>query len=60
MTSNPVVPAWTVVLHTVVQGAVWLVPLIFLAYPHLGDLTISAVGSLIVGYLNNKYLVTAK
>lgn len=48
--------SWSIVLHTAAQGLVWVVPLFILAYPKIGDLTISAALSLIVGYVNHKFL----
>lgn len=47
---------WQSLLHAGAQGAVWILPLIFLAYPQAGDLTLSALGSLIIAYINNRYL----
>lgn len=49
---------WKHIANVVAQGAVWLLPLTLLAFPHVGDLTISAVLSLIVSYLKSKYLPT--
>lgn len=47
---------WDHVIHVVAQGIVWIVPFVFLAYPDIGKLTISAIGSIIVSYLNQRFL----
>lgn len=52
--TKPKTSATAVVVHTVIQGLVWTLPLFLLAFPHLGDLTISAALSLVVSYLNQK------
>jgi len=44
------------VINMVAHGIVWVVPLVFLAYPELGKITIGAVGSIIVAYVNAHYL----
>lgn len=49
---------WAHALNAAAQGIVWLVPITLLAFPHLGDVTISAVLSIIVSYLKSRYLPT--
>lgn len=49
---------WIHILNVAAQGAVWTIPLLFLAFPHLGDLTLSAIGSIVVSYIKSKYFPT--
>lgn len=46
---------WYHILNALAQGVVWIVPISVLAFPHLGDLTISAVASILVSWLKANY-----
>lgn len=44
------------VLHAVIQGAVWVVPVLLASHPEIADVTVSTIFSVGIAYLNNHYL----
>lgn len=47
---------WHGVLGAVMQGIIWGGPLLLTSYPHVGDLTVSAIVGILVAWAHTKYL----